>query len=129
MKDPTYGRIDPDIQALVDEMNPRTLGSRVAMENTLQARRDAGRHEDGPLRPPYAVDDIDTGDTSEPIPPEWWIEAAASRTSCDVGPYDDPHAAAPRDVRALLAGTVGGFVGLALAFGIGWAGYVWGWRR
>lgn len=38
--DPTYGRIDRDIQQLVDEMHPRSLGSRVAMENTLQQRRD-----------------------------------------------------------------------------------------
>lgn len=39
--DPTHGRIDRDIQQTVDEMNPPTLGSRVAMENTLQERRNA----------------------------------------------------------------------------------------
>lgn len=37
---PTYGRIDPDIQRQVDEMEPMSLGQRVAMENTIQARRD-----------------------------------------------------------------------------------------
>lgn len=39
--DPTHGRIDKDIQDQVDEMEPRSLGARVAMENTLQERRDA----------------------------------------------------------------------------------------
>src|SRR4051812_42247440 len=38
--DPTHGRIDADIQATVEEMQPPTLGQRVAMENTLQHRRD-----------------------------------------------------------------------------------------
>jgi hypothetical protein len=37
--DPTWGRIDRDIQQLVDEMEPESLGQRVAMENTLQERR------------------------------------------------------------------------------------------
>lgn len=39
MTDPTHGRIDQDIQDLVEEMNPTSLGARVAMENTLQERR------------------------------------------------------------------------------------------
>lgn len=42
--DPTHGRIDRDIQELVDELNPPNIGSRVAMENTLQHRRDV-RHQ------------------------------------------------------------------------------------
>lgn len=40
--DPTYGRIDRDIQEAVDAMEPSGIGPRVAMENTLQARRDSG---------------------------------------------------------------------------------------
>jgi hypothetical protein len=39
--DPTYGRIDHDIQRAVDALAPKSIGSRVAMENTLQARRNA----------------------------------------------------------------------------------------
>lgn len=42
--DPTHGRIDRDIQEQVDAMHPRSLGSRVAMENTLQERRDRAKH-------------------------------------------------------------------------------------
>lgn len=38
--DPSHGRIDRDIQDQVDEMNPTSLGQRVAIENTLQNRRD-----------------------------------------------------------------------------------------
>lgn len=38
--DPTHGRIDRDIQDQVDEMNPTSLGQRVAIENTIQDRRD-----------------------------------------------------------------------------------------
>lgn len=38
--DPTYGRIDPDIQQAVEDLNPPGIGERVAWENTLQARRD-----------------------------------------------------------------------------------------
>lgn len=41
--DATHGRIDADIQRGVDEMNPASLGQRVAMENTLQERRDQER--------------------------------------------------------------------------------------
>jgi hypothetical protein len=37
--DPTHGRIDKDIQEKVEDMNPTSLGQRVAMENTLQNRR------------------------------------------------------------------------------------------
>lgn len=40
--DPTFGRIDPDIQQAVEAMKPASTGSRVALENTLQARRDRG---------------------------------------------------------------------------------------
>jgi hypothetical protein len=40
LPDPTHGRIDPDIQAEVNEMNPRDVGQRVALENTLQEQRD-----------------------------------------------------------------------------------------
>jgi hypothetical protein len=41
--DPTHGRIDRDIQEYVDEVfQPIDVGQRVALENTLQARRDAG---------------------------------------------------------------------------------------
>lgn len=52
--DPTYGRIDMDIQRAVDEIGPKSLGQRVAMENTLQARRDARltADADGPFRTP-----------------------------------------------------------------------------
>lgn len=39
--DPTHGRIDTDIQRAVDAMDPKSIGQRVAMEHTLQARRDA----------------------------------------------------------------------------------------
>lgn len=38
-RDPTHGRIDRDIQEQVDEWNPGSLGQRVAIENTLQERR------------------------------------------------------------------------------------------
>ena len=41
LMDPTHGRIDKDIQDQVDEMDPESLGQRVAIENTLQDRRDA----------------------------------------------------------------------------------------
>lgn len=40
LPDPTHGRIDRDIQQAVDELNPTSLGQRVAMENTAQTRRD-----------------------------------------------------------------------------------------
>lgn len=46
--DPTHGRIDLDIQASVDELNPSTLGQRVAMENTLQERRARRRPTEEP---------------------------------------------------------------------------------
>lgn len=39
-RDPTYGRIDRDIQEAVDEWVPRNIGQRVAVENTLQEQRD-----------------------------------------------------------------------------------------
>lgn len=38
--DRTYGRIDRDIQEQVDAMQPESIAQRVAIENTLQARRD-----------------------------------------------------------------------------------------
>lgn len=38
--DPTHGRIDKDIQEAVEEMSPRNLGQRVALENTAQNKRD-----------------------------------------------------------------------------------------
>lgn len=41
-RDPTYGRIDRDIQEAVDEWGPASTGQRVAVENTLQERRDRG---------------------------------------------------------------------------------------
>lgn len=42
--DPTHGSIDPDIRAKVDEWGGPglPLGTRTAVENTLQARRDGG---------------------------------------------------------------------------------------
>jgi len=40
--DPTHGQIDRDIQAYIEEMNPTSVGQRVAMERTLQNRRDRG---------------------------------------------------------------------------------------
>lgn len=41
--DPTYGQIDRDIQESVAEALPQvSLGTRVAIENTLQGRRDRG---------------------------------------------------------------------------------------
>lgn len=42
--DPTYGRIDRDIQDYVAAMHPTDIGQRVAIENTLQDRRNHG-HE------------------------------------------------------------------------------------
>lgn len=41
-RDPTYGQIDADIQRQAAELldDPTDLGRRVAIENTLQARRD-----------------------------------------------------------------------------------------
>lgn len=39
MSDPTHGRIDPDIQRMVDEWGPKSVGVRVALENTAQTRR------------------------------------------------------------------------------------------
>lgn len=39
--DPTYGRIDADLQRTAEKLAPRSLGERVAIENTLQARRQA----------------------------------------------------------------------------------------
>lgn len=38
--DPTHGRIDMDIQKYVDEMKPKSLAQRVAIENTIQDHRD-----------------------------------------------------------------------------------------
>lgn len=40
--DPTHGRIDRDIQAYVNGMNPTDVAQRTAMENTIQAKRDSG---------------------------------------------------------------------------------------
>lgn len=37
--DPTHGRIDKDIQDQVAGMNPSSLGQKVAMENTIQNKR------------------------------------------------------------------------------------------
>lgn len=37
--DPTHGRIDRDIQQQVAAMDPTSVGQRVAMENTLQRKR------------------------------------------------------------------------------------------
>jgi hypothetical protein len=42
VSDPTHGRIDQDIQQAVEDMHPTSLGQRVALENTMQNRRDAG---------------------------------------------------------------------------------------
>lgn len=41
--DPTHGKIDRDIQETVDKMFPISLAQRIAMENTLQDKRDAER--------------------------------------------------------------------------------------
>lgn len=41
-RDPTHGRIDFDIQDYVEEMSPKSVAQRVAIENTLQAKRDRG---------------------------------------------------------------------------------------
>ena len=42
--DPTYGRIDRDIQDFVEaEFKTTNVGTRVALENTLQAKRDRGQ--------------------------------------------------------------------------------------
>lgn len=49
--DPTHGRIDPDIQAAVDDLEPRDIGQRVALENTLQSRRDAAAPVPDPAPP------------------------------------------------------------------------------
>lgn len=38
-RDPTYGRIDADIQRHVDRMKPESLATRVALENTFQNYR------------------------------------------------------------------------------------------
>lgn len=38
-RDPTYGKIDRDIQWSVDDMRPVSLGQRVALEDTLQNKR------------------------------------------------------------------------------------------
>lgn len=38
-QDPTYGLIEHDIQITVDAMNPKDIAQRVAMETTLQNRR------------------------------------------------------------------------------------------
>ncbi|WP_454728810.1 Lsr2 family DNA-binding protein [Cellulosimicrobium protaetiae] len=38
--DPTHGRLDEDIREAVEDMAPSSLGQRVAIENTLQERRD-----------------------------------------------------------------------------------------
>lgn len=40
--DPTHGSIDFDIQDAVDDMHPKSVGQRVALEETAQDRRDAG---------------------------------------------------------------------------------------
>jgi hypothetical protein len=46
--DPTHGRIDRDIQDYVATMHPTGLGQRVAIENTLQYRRDHGHQVAAP---------------------------------------------------------------------------------
>lgn len=38
--DPTHGRIDTDVQEQVNDMEPKSVGQRVAMENTIQDKRD-----------------------------------------------------------------------------------------
>jgi hypothetical protein len=97
--DPTYGRIDPDIQRAVDEAQPRTLGERVAMENTLQARRDARLNVDDlagivPPRPDrHAVDVIHDAllvaeseseiSRSEYLAAIAWIDREQSKAVCD----------------------------------------------
>jgi hypothetical protein len=40
--DPSHGTIDADIRAYVQAMEPSSLGQRVAIEQTLQNRRDRG---------------------------------------------------------------------------------------
>lgn len=45
--DPTHGRIEADIRQNVDGMSPTSLGQRVAIENTLQDRRDRGGDDRG----------------------------------------------------------------------------------
>lgn len=41
--DPTHGRIDRDIQEFVEaEFRPDNVGVRVALENTLQEKRNRG---------------------------------------------------------------------------------------
>lgn len=42
INDPTHGQIDGDIQKYVAGMEPSSLGQRVAVERTLQSRRDRG---------------------------------------------------------------------------------------
>lgn len=42
-KDPTYGRIDRDVQWHVQDIGPSSLGQRVAMENTIQRSKDRSR--------------------------------------------------------------------------------------
>lgn len=56
--DPTHGRIAPDIQAAVDDLEPRDIGQRVALENTLQSRRDAAAPGPVPAPAPAAPDPV-----------------------------------------------------------------------
>ena len=45
--DPTWGRIDRDVQEYVNRMEPESIGQRVAIENTLQNKRN--REQGRPL--------------------------------------------------------------------------------
>ncbi len=54
--DPTYGRIDFDIQDYVEEMEPKNLAQRVALENTLQDRRNYMKIKTLNIEPMYEVE-------------------------------------------------------------------------
>jgi hypothetical protein len=65
-RDPTHGRIDRDLQWLIHDSGPSSLGTRVAIELTMQARRD-GRTDAYAFR---AVDDAEADVIDERIEAE-----------------------------------------------------------
>lgn len=121
MPDPTHGRIDPDIQAAVDAWNPSSLGQRVAIENTLQRRRDGG--EELSLVPtehegPKAGGAAATASPADPFTREEW-DAINAAIWTDL--EDDPFRFSD-----LLTVALGTLAGMALDADVGphEAGYV-----
>jgi hypothetical protein len=97
-RDPTYGRIDRDIQEAVDEWGPRDIGQRVAVENTLQARREGDAHVYDITPPPsphlcrYPACQCDVNSPTRLIRPLLRILRWLGLVSLECNESPDPHA-------------------------------------